>query len=145
MFPTEGPSRASSPWAPQGQAGHMPVLPHTGVALSAHFHAMFHFSSKETSLLKNQSDWFDWFHSIPCRLCTLECFPGGSDGKVSACNVRDKGSIPGLGRSPGKGNGNPLQYSCLENSMDEGSLVGYSPRGHKESDMIERLHFFFVP
>ena len=42
----------------------------------------------------------------------------GSDGKASACNVGDPGSIPGLGRSPGEGNGNPLQYSCLENSMD---------------------------
>ena len=42
-------------------------------------------------------------------------FPGGSDGKVSACNAGDLGSIPGSGRSPGKGNGNPLQYSCLEN------------------------------
>ena len=47
-------------------------------------------------------------------------FPGGSDGKVSAYNVRDPGSIPGLGRSPGEGNGNPLQYSCLENPMDGG-------------------------
>ena len=45
-------------------------------------------------------------------------FPGGSEGKVSACNVGDPGSIPGLGRSPGEGNGNPLQYSCLENPMD---------------------------
>ena len=45
-------------------------------------------------------------------------FPGGSDGKASACNVGDPGSIPGSGRSPGEGNGNPLQYSCLENSMD---------------------------
>ena len=45
-------------------------------------------------------------------------FPGGSDGKASACNVGDLGSIPGLGRSPGEGNGKPLQYSCLENSMD---------------------------
>ena len=45
-------------------------------------------------------------------------FPGGSDGKASACNAGDPGSIPGLGRSPGEGNGNPLQYSCLENSMD---------------------------
>ena len=45
-------------------------------------------------------------------------FPGGSDGKASACSVGDPGSIPGLGRSPGEGNGNPLQYSCLENSMD---------------------------
>ena len=45
-------------------------------------------------------------------------FPGGSDGKEPACNARDLGLIPGLGRSPGGGNGNPLQYSCLENSMD---------------------------
>ena len=49
------------------------------------------------------------------------CFPGGSDGKVSACNAGDPGSIPGLGRSPREGNGNPLQYSCLENSMDGGA------------------------
>ena len=48
-------------------------------------------------------------------------FPGGSDSKVSARNVGDLGSIPGLGRSPGEGNGNPLQYSCLENSMDGGA------------------------
>ena len=45
-------------------------------------------------------------------------FPGGSDGKESACNAGDLGSIPGLGRSPGNGNGNPLQDSCLKNSMD---------------------------
>ena len=47
-------------------------------------------------------------------------FPGGSDRKASAYNVGDPGSIPGLGRSPGEGNGNPLQYSCLENPMDRG-------------------------
>ena len=46
---------------------------------------------------------------------------GGSDGKASPCNVGDLGSIPGSGRSPGEGNGNPLQYSCLENSMDGGA------------------------
>ena len=46
-------------------------------------------------------------------------FPGGSDSKASAGNARDSGSIPGLGRSPGEGNGNILQYSCLENSMME--------------------------
>ena len=45
-------------------------------------------------------------------------FPGGSEGKASACNAGDLGSIPGSGRSPGEGNGNPLQYSCLENTMD---------------------------
>ena len=45
-------------------------------------------------------------------------FPGGSDGKESACSAEDLDLIPGLGRSPGEGNGNPLQYSCLENPMD---------------------------
>ena len=48
-------------------------------------------------------------------------FSGGSDGKASAYNAGDPGSIPGLGRSPGEGNGNPLQYSCLENPMDGGA------------------------
>ena len=47
-------------------------------------------------------------------------FPYSSDGKESACNVGDQGSIPGLGRSLGEGNGNPLQYSFLENPMDRG-------------------------
>ena len=48
-------------------------------------------------------------------------FPGGSDGKDSACNEGDPGSIPESGRSPGEGNGNPLQYSCLENRTDRGA------------------------
>ena len=48
-------------------------------------------------------------------------FPGGSEVKVSACNVGDLGSIPGSVRSPGEENGNPLQYSCLENPMDGGA------------------------
>ena len=58
-------------------------------------------------------------------------FPGGSDGKESACNADDLGSIPGLGRSPGEGKRYPFQYSGLENSMDPG------PWGHKVSDMTE--------
>ena len=48
-------------------------------------------------------------------------FPGGSDEKASACNAGDLGSVPGLGRSPGEGNGTPLHYSCLENPMDGGA------------------------
>ena len=48
-------------------------------------------------------------------------FPGGLDGKASACNAGDPGSIPESGRSPGEGNGSPLQYSCLENPMDRGA------------------------
>ena len=58
-------------------------------------------------------------------------FPGGSEGKESACNVGDLRSIPRLGRSPGGGNGNPVQYSCLENPHGQRCLVGYSPWGHK--------------
>ena len=71
-------------------------------------------------------------HLTPCL-----GFPGGSEVKASACNEGDLGSIPGSGRSPGEGNGNPLQYSCLENPMD-------SPRDRKESDTTERLHFHFL-
>ena len=51
----------------------------------------------------------------------LAKFPGGSDGKASFYNAGDLGSIPGWGRSPGEGNGNPLQYCCLENPMDRGA------------------------
>ena len=61
-------------------------------------------------------------------------FPGGSDGKESACNVGDLGSIPELGRSHGGGHGNPLQYSCLKNSREQRNLTGYSAWGHKELD-----------
>ena len=68
----------------------------------------------------------------------------GSAGKESTCNVGDLGSIPGLGKSPGEGNGNPLQYSCLENRHGQRSLAGYSPWGHKESDMTERLILHFT-
>ena len=66
-------------------------------------------------------------------------FPGGSDGKESPCNVGDLGLIPGLGISPEVGLGNPLQCSCLENPHGQRNLVGYSPWGHKELDMTERL------
>ena len=61
--------------------------------------------------------------------------PGGSDGQESACNAGAPGLIPGSGRSPGEGNGNPLQYSRQK------SLASPSPWGHKESDMTERLTF----
>ena len=61
-------------------------------------------------------------------------FHGGSDGKESTYNAGDPGFIPGLGRSSGEGNGNPLQLSCPENSMDRGACWGYSPWGCKEPD-----------
>ena len=71
-------------------------------------------------------------------------FPGGSDGKESACVVGDLDSIPESGRSSGEGSGNPLQYSCLENAMDRGAwgLACYSSWGHKELDMIHTLVSF---
>ena len=69
----------------------------------------------------------------------LKGFSGGSGSKESVFNTGDLGSIPGLGRSPGGGHGNPLQYSCLENPHGQRSLEGYSPWGWKESDMTERL------
>ena len=65
-------------------------------------------------------------------------FPGGSESKESACNAGDLGLISGLGRSPGEGNGYPLQYSCLENSMDRGAWRA-TEGGHKESDTTEQL------
>ena len=66
-------------------------------------------------------------------------FPDGSDGKESTCSVADLGSIPGLARSPRGGQGNPLQYSYLENPHGQRSLAGYSPGDHKESERTERL------
>ena len=74
--------------------------------------------------------------------CLFEDITGGSDSKASACNAGNLGSIPGSGRSPGEGNGNRLQYSCLENPMER-SLTGYSPRGRRESK-TERLTFTFT-
>ena len=71
-------------------------------------------------------------------------FPGGSEGKESACNAGDPGLIPGLRRSPGEGNGYPLQYSCLENSMDRGAWQS-TVHWVAESGMTERItHMHFV-
>ena len=66
-------------------------------------------------------------------------YTGGSNGKESACNAGDLVSFPGLGRFPKEGHGNPVQYSCLENSHGQRSLAGSSPQDCKESDMTEQL------
>ena len=71
-------------------------------------------------------------------------FPGGSEGKASACNEGDPGLIPGSGRYPGGGNGNPFQYSCLENPIGREAWCRLQSMGHKELDTTERLHFHFL-
>ena len=71
-------------------------------------------------------------------------FFSGSGVKEFACNAGDTGSIPGSGRSPGGRNGNPLQYTCLRNLMDEGASWGYSPRVSKESDMTDYKHDMII-
>ena len=86
-----------------------------------------------------------WVRSLSLALLSLflsfmDC-PDGSDSKASIYNVGDLGSIPGSGRFPEEGNGNPLQYSCLENPMDGGA---WCPWCCKESDTTERLHFHFI-
>ena len=68
-------------------------------------------------------------------------FPGGSDGKESACNAGHPDSIPGLGRCPGEGHGNPLQYSCLENSTDRGA---WWATGHGVTKSQTRLSYEHV-
>ena len=80
---------------------------------------------------------FQWSIHVKHLLKLIECtgFPGGSDGKASACNVEDLGSIPGLGGSHGEGNGNPLQYTCLRNPMNRGAWWA-SVHGVAESDTL---------
>ena len=75
--------------------------------------------------------------------CNLVLGSGGSDGKESACNAGHQGSIPGSGRSHGEGNGYPLQYSCLENSMDRGAWQATVHRVTKSQTQLSNLHFHF--
>ena len=70
-------------------------------------------------------------------------FPGGSDGKESACNAGNPGSIPGSGRFPGEGNGNPLQYSCLENFMGRGAWWTTVHGVSKSRTQLSDWHFYF--
>ena len=95
-----------------------------------------------------------WFHTAEIIMTSLSlkifnvkylvsCFPDVSEVKASACNVRDLGSVPGLGISPGEGNGNPLQCSCLENPRDGGAWWA-TVHEDAESDTTERLYFHFL-
>ena len=71
-------------------------------------------------------------------------FPGGSEVKASACNAGDLGSIPGSERAPGEGNGNPLQYSCLENPMDGGAWWATVHGITKSQTRVSKFTFTFT-
>ena len=76
-----------------------------------------HATENAKNLFFFMAEWSSVVH-ISTTSLSVRVFPGGSRSKESSCSVGDPGSIPGLGRSPGEGNGNPLQYSCLKNSTD---------------------------
>ena len=121
---------------------------------SCEFHIIFHLLSFPSSCSNKfamcrgiKGSWLLFLPYITlCRLPVeflislgLKGFPSGSDSKESARNAGDPGLNPGLGRPPGEGTGNPLQYSCLENSMDRRAWWATSPWGCKESDTTEQL------
>ena len=94
--------------------------------------------STMTPLLHRNSLWAVF---QPVTILTLWDFPGGSDGKESASNAGDMGSISGSGRSPGEGNGYPLQYSCLENCMDRGAWRATVYGIAKSQTRLSNWHF----
>ena len=94
---------------------------------------------EEHKLLGKPGLWDSYYMQICKHVYTNTGFPGSSTGKEPARNAGDLGSFSGLERSPGGGHGNPLWYSYLENCHGQRSLVGYSPWGHKELDMTERI------
>ena len=98
-------------------------------------HSLSYVSDHRQPSLSTHRNWFQDPPQIPKSAHTHVCY-GDSDGKESACTARDLGSIPGLGRSPGGGNGYPFQYSCLENPMDRGTLWAIV---HRVSESWTRL------
>ena len=88
---------------------------------------------------------FCFFNLAASYMDLLKCVPGGSEVKESASNAGDLGSIPGSGRSPGEGNGNPLQYSCLENPMDGGPWWATVHGVAKSRTRLSDFTFFLSP
>ena len=112
-----------------------PCTPHL---LESH-HPVFQFAFKPSFFKELILDVIP-LHFFALRLC-LRSLPGGTDDKESSCSVRDVGWIPGLGRSPGGGHGNPLQYSGLENSMDRGAWWATVHGAAKSQTGLSNFHF----
>ena len=93
----------------------------------------WHIEAADLILFQIEAGWSLGFYVL------VRGFLGSSVGKESACSAGDPGLIPGSGRSPGEGNGYPLQYSCLEKSHGQRSLVGCSPWDHKQLGTTEQL------
>ena len=87
------------------------------------------------------TEWLNWTELNWREDWSSKNFPGGSVGKDSACIAGDLGSIPGSGKSPGEGNGNPLQYSCLENPMDRGAWWATVHEVAKSRTGLSDYHF----
>ena len=114
----------------------LPLIPWSHIFV----HRFTTIHSRKILILLSKSVLIDYITPIYVLLFQAQGFLGGSDGKESTCNAGDLGSIPGFGRSPGEGNGNPLQYSCLEywQDMDRGAR-GVQSSFHKELETTEQL------
>ena len=131
-FSTQGFTRAFKlPVAVRGDH----LLRQLGGACPSHHGSGFYNNAAVASGLPFHFKWWFWSQAI---VPLMWGFPGGSDNKESACSAGDLGLIPEWGRFPGEGNGNPLSYSCLENSMDKRAWGGYSLWGCKELGMTEQ-------
>ena len=128
----------------QGSNAHLWYLLHwlvDSLPLSASPRNEISTKSRSIYSLVHRLDWFQvWWeaHLLHKELLSKEDFSGGSNGKQSACNAGDPGSIPGSGRSTGEGNGNPLWYSCLENPMDRGACWATVHRVSKSQMWLKR-------
>ena len=110
-----------------------------GIVFNFHI-IVYAFPSKVAAMAQSPVSMTDLY--VVCKYCMG--FPGGSDGKETAYSVGDLGSIPESGRSPGEGNGNLLQYSCLENSMDRGAWKTIFHGVAKSMTQLSHLTLHFI-
>ena len=120
-----------------------PPWPKCCARISGHINEKdgFYFQGYEVIEIVSYTHTNCWWENFGTLI--LEGFHGGSDGKETVSNAGDPGSIPGLGRYPVEGNGSPLQYSCLENSVDRGALQATVHGVTKHQTQLSNTHFHF--